>query len=116
VGDEGVRDPRGRRRRRNKKAAAQTCSIEHLGLWRDVYYINNGYHLTPSAGGSGDPFWGSPDNVARLGPDEYFVLGDNSQVSLDARYWGAPVDLPAEGDYHVAPGRVLEKLLSDVHR
>jgi len=102
---------RGRRQPDNKpfvriEAAAQTCSIEHLGLWRDVYYINNGYHLTPSAGGSGDPFWGSPDNVARLGPDEYFVLGDNSQVSLDARYWGAPVDLPAEGDYHVAPGRV----------
>lgn len=87
-------------------AAAQSCAIEHLSLWRDVYYLNSGYRLQPSGQMTGDPFWGSPDNVARLGPDEYFVLGDNSQVSLDARYWGAPVDLPAEGDYHVAPGRV----------
>ena len=27
-------------------------------------------------------------------------------VSLDARFWGAPVDLPHEGGYEVGPGRV----------
>jgi len=32
-------------------------------------------------------------------------------VSLDARFWGAPVDLPREGDYHVGPGRVPGRFL-----
>jgi len=88
------------------EAARQRCAIEHLSLWRDVYYINLGNHLDPAGGATHDPFWASPDNVVRLGDDEYFVMGDNSEVSLDARYWGAPVDLPREGNYNVSPGRV----------
>lgn len=36
--------------------------------------------------------WGSPSKPARLGPDEYFVLGDFSARSKDSRLWqqGAP--------------------------
>jgi signal peptidase I len=36
--------------------------------------------------------WGTPDHPAKLGPDEYFVLGDFSPQSKDSRLWqnGAP--------------------------
>ena len=88
------------------EAAAQTCALEHLSLWRDVYYLNNDNHLDAFNQRTSEPFWGSPDNVARLDADQYFVMGDNSEVSLDARYWGAPVELPREGNYYCPPGRV----------
>jgi signal peptidase I len=37
-------------------------------------------------------FWGSETKPAKLGPDEYFVLGDFSAMSKDSRLWekGAP--------------------------
>jgi hypothetical protein len=45
-----------------------------------------------------------------LGPDEFFVLGDNSQVSLDARYWTDPIKLPHEM-LDVEDGRVPRRFM-----
>ncbi len=40
----------------------------------------------------GRPLWGTKETPARLGADEYFVLGDFSPRSMDSRLWtvGAP--------------------------
>lgn len=51
------------------------CEIQELKLYRDVYYTTKG---------------DDPKRVYQLGADEFFVLGDNSPVSLDSRVWTNP--------------------------
>ena len=48
--------------------------VSNVRLFRDVHYTQAG---TNGVGGA----------VVRLGPDQYFVLGDNSPRSEDSRYW-----------------------------
>jgi signal peptidase I len=73
-----------------------------LRLFRDNYYTTlRGRQV---GGGDVDEFdpgdpetWGrladAPVSVYRLGPGQYFVLGDNSPESYDSRFWGAvPAD------------------------
>ena len=86
-------------------AEAQACTLSHVTLWRDVYYTNHDFESYSS-----DIKWGIPSRPVKLGPDEYWVLGDNSLMSGDGRYWGMPVDLPEEGlraQPGVVPGRFL---------
>jgi hypothetical protein len=84
-------------------AERQECTLSHVSLWRDIYYIS-----TRSAQrGTGDRF---PQKVVRLGADEYFVLGDNSAISGDARFWQSPINLPAE-DLYVEEGRVPARFM-----
>jgi signal peptidase I len=50
-------------------------TLRHIGVFRDIYYINTNLMRA----GEGSPF--------SLGADEFFVCGDNSPNSLDARLW-----------------------------
>ncbi len=62
---------------------AGTVAVRKLQIFRDVYYTTPYWLDEPSEGasaGGASPRW-------RLGPGEYFVLGDNSPVSDDSRRW-----------------------------
>lgn len=50
-------------------------AVASASLYRDIYY-------TPTDGRSSQTF--------SLSTDEYFVLGDNSSVSIDSRHWQQP--------------------------
>jgi signal peptidase I len=84
-------------------ADKQQATLSHVSLWRDVYYTN-------SPAGPGRILWGTPDRPMQLGPDEFFVLGDNSSNSQDARYWPDPIKLDAE-ELDVAAGRVPARFM-----
>ena len=78
-------------------AAQQTATVSHLSLWRDIYYTNR----EPG----GRIRHATPEHPAELKADEFFVMGDNSLISGDARYWSDPIRLPAE-QLDVEAGRV----------
>ena len=90
-------------------ARGQEARVEHLTLSRDVFYLNR-------YGWGKQELWGDPDKPIELGPEEYFVLGDNSFISGDARTWIEPnyphtlVDLPDE-NLVVQNGRVPKRFL-----
>ncbi|MGD0770100.1 MAG: S26 family signal peptidase [Tepidisphaeraceae bacterium] len=83
------------------EAQSQKCTLDHVALWRDVYYTNRSSGIRTA----------TPDNPVHLGKGEYFVMGDNSAISKDARYWDAPINLPNEGLDNMAEGRVPEQFL-----
>jgi signal peptidase I len=61
-------------------------TIHELRIFRDVHYTTT-LAGTPRQGHS-------VRSAVPLGPDEYFVLGDNSPVSNDSRFWSAGPVVP----------------------
>jgi signal peptidase I len=84
------------------EADSQSCSIAHLSLWRSVYYLNRR--------GNNDLYSATPGNPVVLKPHEFFVMGDNTMISQDARYWTSPIQLPHEG-LDMQAGRVPEQFM-----
>lgn len=67
--------------------AAGSFELTHVVVDRDEYY----YH-DPGGPGLDLPWaprggWGSVECPILLGPDEYFMLGDNTTASKDSRLW-----------------------------
>jgi hypothetical protein len=60
-------------------------AVRDLRLYRDVYY-------TAPPGG----LMGTATEPTRLGPDAYYVLGDNSPMSDDSRTWPRPGTIDAK--------------------
>jgi signal peptidase I len=102
------------------RAENQVSEISHVGLWRDVYYVNRVISNPPTlAEGPAVP-WASPEpllggnsrgKLIRLNADEFFVLGDNTRMSLDGRYWQGYIDFIKDENLVADAGRVPKRLM-----
>ncbi|MEZ6317195.1 MAG: S26 family signal peptidase [Phycisphaerales bacterium] len=82
-------------------------TLRRVVLKRDIYYQVSAALNQPTRGGD-------PLNYPSLGPDEFFVCGDNSPASKDARLWtredGAPDPWIAD-QIDPSVGKVSRKLM-----
>jgi len=70
--------PRGTSRPISIGVAGLQVALGDLNVYRDIYYLQQTMgeaHAAKTA-------------ILRLGHDEYYLLGDNSPISIDSRIWG----------------------------
>lgn len=77
--------------------------VHRVGVKRDVHYQPGSDKGTLARATH-------PTTTMHLGPDHFFVCGDNSPSSLDARLWGPP-DLWVAKEIDATPGVVPRKLM-----
>ncbi|TVQ54025.1 MAG: hypothetical protein EA377_06580 [Phycisphaerales bacterium] len=77
-------------------------SLHRVRVDRDLYYRGGRIGAQPDENPTARPEYARmvargayaygthPDNLAELGPDQFYMLGDNSQFSLDSRLWKNP--------------------------
>jgi hypothetical protein len=94
-------------------AEKQECEISHLSLWRDIYYTPSyeNFRSEISKGKPTEPVVLHKSGKGDLQENEYFVLGDNSILSGDARNWTEDVDLVEGENLSVESGRVPERFV-----
>lgn len=102
-------------------AERQRCELTHLGIWRDVYYTPHYQRGGRSLDGITHADPNSPIRLGRAGEaagangkrvgNEYFVLGDNSILSGDARGWEQAVNLVGTEDLYAQAGAVPERFM-----
>lgn len=83
--------------------ADSPVTLHRVQVDRDLYYRSA--HLDASQQRNDPPIRGAAfgvhpgtghsPNLAEMGPDQFYMLGDNSQASLDSRLWGNPHPLVA---------------------
>ena len=82
------------------------ASITNITVQRDLFYRGGTLGPQSLTNKPGEAYYDRvypnapaaathPDSVFTLGPDHFFVMGDNSGRSLDARLWGAPAPITA---------------------
>jgi signal peptidase I len=74
----------------------ETVEITHAGLMIDGVMTLLPLNVGPYIGWPGDPsipppHTGCEGNPIHLGLNEYYLLGDNSPMCFDSRYWNIPV-------------------------
>ncbi len=82
-------------------------TMHRVGLDRDIYY-----EVAPQSSTRQPPYAraSTDDNAAELGPDHYFMCGDNSPASSDGRAWTGVDDWIAD-QVDTTPGVVNRELI-----